>query len=122
MPSLPVASLKPQQTSQSDKYPATAPSTESYSGRSIHCSAADSNPAHSKGKVMSSGNRVVSQSMHAKAIEAAEKPHHAMPTPVRPQPSIQKKKNPPPPATSPTGGGRARRRARQAEQRPRSAR
>src|SRR6218665_1014878 len=95
MPSLPVASLKPQQTSQSDKYPATAPSTESYSGRSIHCSAADSNPAHSKGKVMSSGNREVSQSMHAKAIEAAEKPHHAMPAAVRPQRSMQKKNNPP---------------------------
>src|SRR6218665_2121507 len=120
MPSLPVASLKPQQTSQSDKYPATAPSTESYSGRSIHCSAADSNPAHSKGKVMSSGNRVVSQSMHAKAIEAAEKQHPEMPAAVRPQRSMQKKNNPP--VTISTSGSRPPMRQRQAEPRPRSAR
>ena len=51
----------------------------------LHMSADAIKPAHSRGKVMSSGNSVVSQSMKASANNAAAKPLHAAAVGVRPQ-------------------------------------
>ena len=57
---------------------------------SIHPPADEINPAQSKGSVMSSGSKVVSQSMNARATRAAEKPHQAKPVGVRPHWCAQK--------------------------------
>ena len=70
--------------------------------QAFHPSAAAISPAHSKGKVMSSGSSVVSQSMTAKASSVAEKPHHARPVMVNPQRQAQKKKSAP--VTASTSG------------------
>ncbi len=72
MPSLPVASLKPQYTSHRAVYPATAPMTAELSGANVP-PRFTSNPAHSKGSVMSSGSNCVSRSIAVSASSAQPK-------------------------------------------------
>ena len=62
-----------------------APHARGVRGTSVQRSAAAIRPAHSSGRVMSSGSSVVSQSIMASATMAAENTHQAAPAGVAPQ-------------------------------------
>ena len=61
----------------------------------FHCSADTIKPAQSSGSVMSSGSKVVSQSMSASANKAAENPPQANAVNDQPQRHTQKANKPP---------------------------